>query len=84
MGVATAFRRKASPRPRPFRLPAPVVVGEAGRRAVFVCARVAIELFGAGRPQQHWCDGDKVDGDVELVYHTISFGRGPILVEGLV
>ena len=33
VGVPTAFRRKTSPRPRVFRLPVPVVVGEAGRRA---------------------------------------------------
>ena len=33
VGVITEFRRKTSPRPRAFRLPAAVVVGEAGRRA---------------------------------------------------
>jgi len=30
VGVATAFRRKTSPRPRVFRMVAPVVVGESG------------------------------------------------------
>ena len=42
MGVITEFRHKTSPRPRVLRLPEPVVVGEAGRRAAFVCARAAV------------------------------------------
>ena len=33
-GRDEAIRRETSPRPRAFRLPVPVVVGEAGRRAL--------------------------------------------------
>ena len=43
VGVMTTFRWKTSPRSRAFRLAAPVVVGEAGRQAAFVCARAAFE-----------------------------------------
>ena len=43
VAVITGFRRKASARSRAFRLPAPVVVGEGGRRAAFACASVTIE-----------------------------------------
>jgi len=42
VGMPTTFRCETSPRPRAFRLPASVVVGEAGRRAAFVCARAAV------------------------------------------
>jgi len=36
VGAITTFCRKTSPRPRAFRLPAPFVGKEAGRRAAFV------------------------------------------------
>ena len=46
-GVLSHFRRKISPRPRAFRLAAPVVVEEAGRRAL--CPEPAEGAFGCAR-----------------------------------
>ena len=52
VGVTTTFRRKTSPRPRVLRLAAPVVVENAGRRALCselveeasVCARATVRI----------------------------------------
>jgi len=44
MGVPTAFRHKASLRPRVVRLLTPVVVGEAGRVAFVQAPRLSYNL----------------------------------------
>ena len=50
VSVMMAIRRKTSPRPRAFRLLAHVVVGEAGRRAAFFCARADVVHNRGGPP----------------------------------
>jgi hypothetical protein len=46
VGVTTTFRRKTGPRPRAFRLAAPVVAGEAGRRAALFVQGLLLGIIG--------------------------------------
>jgi len=48
-------------RPRVFRLPVPVVVGEVGRRAAFVCVRAVVGYNWARRAIACISDSAKID-----------------------